>query len=324
MKAIHQERYGGPEGLALRELERPVIGRSDVLVRVEAAGLHIGDTFVVRGSPFPVRLMFGLRRPRYGVPGLDLAGRVEAIGERVTRFKIGDEVFGGSGGTCAEYARATEDHLALKPAGLSFAEAAAMPTSGLAALHCLRNGGRLKAGQRVLINGASGGVGTFAVQIARALGAEVTAVCSTANVELVRSLGADHVIDYTRDDFTHGEQRYELVLDNIENRSLSEVRRVLTPDGTLVLNSGTGAGGLRFLVRLLRPVLLSPFVGHNLRRVVSNPKREDLELLGRMVEEGRLRPVIGTTYALEETPDALRHLETGRSRGKVVVAVAPA
>jgi NADPH:quinone reductase-like Zn-dependent oxidoreductase len=209
-----------------------------------------------------------------------------------------------------------------KPASLTFEEAAAIPTSALAALHGLRDAGRLEPGQRVLINGASGGVGTFAIQIAKALGAEVTAVCSARNADLVRALGADHVIDYTTEDFTRTGPRYDLVLDNIENRALRDVRRVLAANGTLALNSGTGAGGLRLLIRLIRPVLLSPFVRHNLRRCVSTPNQADLQLLKALVEQGELRPVIDAAYPLTGTVAALRHIETGRARGKVVVAVA--
>lgn len=270
--------------------------------------------------------MSGLRRPRYGVPGYDVCGYVAAVGSSVTGLKPGDEVFGlclwPAAGACAEYARAAPDKLALKPAGHTFEEAAAVPTSASAALHGLRDAGRLQAGQKVLINGASGGVGTFAVQLGKVLGAEVTGVCSTRNVELVRSLGADHVIDYTREDFTKAGQRYDLILDNIENRSLADVRRALAPDGTLVLNSGTGAGGLHLLARLVRPVVLSPFVRQNLRRYLSTPNKADFEFLKALVEEGKLRPVIDTSYSLDETAAALRHIETGRASGKVVVAVA--
>jgi NADPH:quinone reductase-like Zn-dependent oxidoreductase len=329
VKAIVQDRYGAPDDvLELRDIETPAVRKDEVLVRVHAAGLHRGDTFGVRGSPFPVRIMCGLRRPRYGVPGLDVAGQVEAVGSEVARFRPGDEVFGScrwpSAGACAEYARAAEDHLVHRPAGLTVQEAAAIPTSALAALHALRDAGTLKPGQKVLISGASGGMGTFAVQIAKALGAEVTAVCSTRNVELVRSLGADHVIDYTRDDFTRGGPRYDLILDNVENRSLSEVRRALTPEGTLVLNSGTAFSGPRIFVRVLWPVVLSRFVSHNLRRNLSNPTHADLDVLKGLVEEGRLRPAIDSTYPLAETPAALRHIETGHARGKVVVVVSSA
>jgi NADPH:quinone reductase-like Zn-dependent oxidoreductase len=329
LKAIVQDRYRAPDDvLELRDIETPAVREDEVLVRVHAAGLHRGDTFGVRGSPFPVRIMSGLRRPSYGVPGLDVAGTVEAVGGKVTRFRLGDEVFGScrwpSAGACAEYARAAEEHVAPMPTGLNFEEAAAIPTSALAALHALRDAGKLQPGQKVLINGASGGVGTFAVQIAKTLGAEVTGVCSTRNVDLVRSLGADHVIDYTRDDFTHGGPRYDLILDNVENRSLAEVRRALTPDGTLVLNSGTAFSGRKILLRVLWPAVLSRFVSHNLRRNLSNPSPADLQLLKSLAEEGKLRPAIDSTVALEKTPAALSHIETGHARGKVVVVVSSA
>jgi NADPH:quinone reductase-like Zn-dependent oxidoreductase len=236
-------------------------------------------------------------------------------------LRVGDEVFGVGHGTAAEFARASEELVVSKPSSLSFEEAAAIPTSALAALHGLRDAGRLQAGQKVLINGASGGVGTYAVQIAKALGAHVTGVCSGRNAELVRSLGADEVIDYTTTDFTKGDPRYDLILDNIENRSLSEVRRALGPSGTLVLNSGTGASGPGLLVRLIKPVLLSPFSRQNLRRFLSRPNHADLLVLRGLAEEGKLRPVIERTYRLGETSAALRHIESGHARGKVVVAV---
>jgi len=322
MRAIVHERYGAPEAvLGLREIDRPEPGAGEVLVRVRAAGVHAGDCFTVRGAPFLVRIDTGLRRPRRGVPGYDLAGEVVETGEGVTRFAAGDLVFGVGRGTCAEYAVANEDALAAKPEGLSIVEAAAVPTSGLAALHGLRDAGRLEAGRRLLVNGASGGVGTFAVQIGKALGAEVTGVCGPDNVETVRGLGADRVIDYSREDFTRGGTRYDLVLDNVENRSLAECRRVLAPRGTLVLNSGTGARGLRFLVRLVRPLLLHPFVRHRLRRYLSTPNARDLAVLTEMIGAGKVRPVVGRTFPLRETPAALRHLETGHARGKVVVEV---
>jgi NADPH:quinone reductase-like Zn-dependent oxidoreductase len=298
-----------------------VVGEGEVLVRVRAAGLHIGDVFAVRGSPFPVRLASGLRRPKLGIPGLDVAGEVAAVGTGVTRLQPGDLVFGAARGTCAEYTIAKESELVLKPDNLTFEEAAAVPTSALAALHGLR-AGRLERGQRVLIVGASGGVGTFQVQMAKSLGADVTAVCSTRNVELVRSIGADAVIDYTREDFTRAGPRFDLIVDNIENRPLSEVRRALTPRGTLVLNSGTGATGLRMLARLVWPLILSPFVGHTLRRYLSTPNQADLEHLEALLAAGTLRPVIDRAYPLSETPAALRHIESGHARGKVVAAVA--
>ena len=322
MQAMVHDRYGSPDILRLRELARPAIGADEVLIRTRAASLHPGDLFAVLGSPFPVRLVTGLRRPKVGVPGFDVAGTVEAVGTAVTDFRPGDEVFGVGIGTCAELVCAKAAFVVGKPASIGFEEAAAIPTSALAALHGLRDAGGLQPGQRLLVNGASGGVGSFAVQIGRILGAEVTGVCSTANVELVRSLGASHVVDYTHEDFTAGEDRYDLILDNIENRPLSAVRRALTPGGTLVLNSGTGATGLRMLARLVWPLVLSPFTSHRLSRFISNPKRVDLEWLAQRAAEGSLRPVIGSTYALSETASALRLIESGHSRGKVVVTMA--
>lgn len=321
MRAIVHDSYGPPDLLELREIDRPAMGDGEVLVRVRAAALHVGDCFAVRGVPLAMRLATGPLRPRCGVPGFDLAGRVEAVGKGVARFRPGDEVFGATQGTCAEYASAAEDHLAPRPSNLGLEEAAALATSGLTALHGLRDAGRIRAGQKVLVNGASGGVGTFAVQIARSFGAEVAGVCGTANVELVRSLGADHVVDHTREDFTRPGGRYDLILDNVENRALSECRRALTPGGTLVLNSGTGAQGIALLVRLLKPLVLSPFVRQNLRRYLSRPNREDLLLLKDLVESGKLRPVVGRTFPLSETAEALRHIEGGHARGKVVITV---
>ena len=318
MKAIIQETYGPIERLERRDIGLPQAAEREVLVRVHAAGLHIGDVFAVRGSPFIARLATGLGRPRYGVPGFDLAGTVTAVGEGVTTLAVGDEVFGTGRGTAAEFATAGEHELALKPAGLTFDQAAAIPTSGLAALHGLR-AGKVEAGQRVLINGASGGVGTFAIQIAKAFGAHVTGVASTRNLELMRSLGADEVIDYTREDFTTRAGAWELIFDNVENRSLSEVRRALTPDGTLVLNSGTGASGLRMLVRLVRPIVLSRFTRQSMRRFLSNPNHADLMVLRDLVEAGRLRPAIDRTYALDEAVAALQHIAAGHARGKVVL-----
>ncbi len=322
MKAIVQSKYGSPENvLELRDIDAPVVRDDEVLVRVHAAGLHAGDCFTVRGAPFPVRLATGLLKPRNGVPGYDLAGRVEAVGNNVTRFQPGDEVFGACTGTCAEYACAGEDELAHKPVNLTLEEAAAIPTSALAALHALRDVGNVRPGQKVLINGASGGVGSFAVQIAKSFGAEVTGVCSTRNLEMVRSIGADHVIDYSQEDFTQGTQRYELVFDNVENRSLSDCRRALTPDGTLILNSGSGAHGVGLLVRLMKPLLLSPFVRQNLRRYLSTPNHEDLVALKDLVESGKLKPIIEKTYPLTDTAAALAHIEGGHTKGKIVIIV---
>jgi len=321
MKAIVHEQYGAFELLELRDIDKPAINDEQILVRVHAAGLHVGDCFGVRGSPLPMRVVSGIFKPKIGVPGFDLAGRVEAVGAKVTQFKPGDEVFGASVGTCAEYALATENELALKPTDLSFEQAAALPTSALAALHAMRDVMKIKPGQKILINGASGGVGHFAVQIAKSYGAEVTGVCSTANADMVRSLGADHVIDYTREDFANGGPRFDLILDNLENRSLADCRRALTPDGTLLLNSGTGAQGVRMMVRLLKPLLLSPFLRQHLRRYLSVPNHADLVVLKELVEAGKLEPVIGQTYELGETADALRHIDGGHARGKTVVSI---
>lgn len=321
MQAIVHDRYGSPDLLRLRTLEPPTIADDEVLVRSRAAGLHPGDVFSVRGTPFPVRFFSGLRRPKLGIPGLDVAGTIEAVGTAVRHLRIGDEVFGVGIGTCAELVRAKADLIVAKPPSISFVEAAAIPTSGLAALHGVRDAGRLQPGQRLLVNGASGGVGGFAVQIAKLRGAHVTGVSSTATAEMVRSQGADEVIDYTRDDFTDGARRYDLILDNVENRPLSAVRRALTPRGTLVLNSGTGATGLRMLARLVWPLILSPFTPHRLARYLSMPKRADLEWLADRAADGTLRPVVCQTFPLAETASALRLIETGHARGKVVVTV---
>ncbi|GAA5509401.1 NAD(P)-dependent alcohol dehydrogenase [Novipirellula caenicola] len=321
MKAIIQDRYGSPGDLELREIPTPVPAKGEVLVRVQAAAIHVGDVFGVRGAPLLMRVETGWLKPKYGVPGFDCAGRVEAIGEGVTRFRIGDEVFGVCSGACAEFVCASEDRLVLKPNEITFEQAAAVPTSGLAALHALRDVAKIQSGQKVLIIGASGGVGTFAVQIAKSYGAEVTGVCSTTNVDQVRSMGAGHVIDYTREDFADGGTRYDLIFDNVENRSLSDCRRALKPTGTLILNSGTGASGGAFLWRLLKPLLLSPLVSQRLCRYLSTPNAADLDVLAEMLTSAAVTPVIGRTYPLAETADAIRYVETGHAKGKTVIRV---
>jgi len=323
MKAMTYARYGALHGVTLASVATPVVGDDDVLVRVRAAGLHVGDVFGVKGEPLLMRVATGLFKPKHGIPGFDLAGTVEAVGRNVSRFRRGDEVFGAGVATCAEYAIVEEDLLALKPYNLSFEHAAGLATSGLAALHALRDVADVRPGQRVLINGASGGVGHFAVQIAKAFGAEVTGVCGPHNVDMVRALGAHHVIDYTRRDFTEAGPHYDLIFDNVENRSLSECRRALAPTGMLILNSGTGARGLAMFVRLLKPLVVSPFVRHKLRRYLSQPNHEDLDALRRLTESGELSPIISKSFALAETVDALQHIDTGRARGKVVVRVCP-
>jgi len=324
MKAMFLGAYGPPDALALRDLPIPQVGAGEVIVRVQAAGLNIGDCFAVRGEPLPMRIESGLLRPKSGVPGHDVAGIVESVGTAVTKLRPGDAVFGVGRATAAEYAVVAADRLAPAPSNLPLVQAAATPVAALAALHGLRDAGRLKAGQKVLINGAAGGIGTFAVQIAKVLGADVTGVCSTGSAELVRSLGADNVIDYTREDFTRSDRRYDVVFDNVENRSLAECRRVLAPGGTLVLNSGSGERGLKLLVRLLKPLALSPFVRQRLVRYLSKPNTADLMLIKGWIESGSVRPVIDRVFPLNETAAALRHIETGHTRGKVVVRVGTA
>ncbi len=318
MRAVVQVGYGSADVIESREVDRPSVADDEVLVRVHAASLAAGDYFGMRGFPFPIRMVVGFPRPKKDhVVGLDLAGCVEAVGRSVTRFKPGDEVFGEGHGACAELACAPEAMLALKPRELSFEQAAALPTSGATALQALRDHGKVQPGQRVLVNGASGGVGTFAVQIAKVLGADVTGVCSTGNVEAVRSIGADHVIDYTGEDFTQGEARYDVILDNVASHSFAAYRRVLRPGGTLLPSSGHAGMGYIF-----KAFLLSLFVRRQGRPFVARANGDDLDTLGELVEAGRITPVIDRTYPLDETAEAFRYLDQGHARGKVVVVVA--
>jgi NADPH:quinone reductase-like Zn-dependent oxidoreductase len=323
MKAVVQERYGPPDVLELREIETPVAGDDDVLVRVRASGVDQGVWHLMAGLPYLVRLAgVGLRAPKNPVRGYDVAGRVEAVGANVTRFRPGDEVFGTCRGSFAEYARARPDRLAPKPANLTFEQAAAVPISGYAALQAVRDQGKVQPGQRVLIIGAGGGVGTFAVQLSKAFGAEVTGVCSTTKTDLVRSIGADRVVDYTREDFADGRDRHDVILDIAGNRSLSHLRRALAPEGTLVIVGGEGGGRwLGGIDRQLRAHLLSPFVRQNLGTWISTEQEEDLETLRGLLEAGTVTPIIDRTYALSEVPAAIRYLREGRARGKVVVRV---
>ena len=321
MDAIAYDHYGALETPALRRVPVPRLEPGCVLVRVHAAALHIGDCFAVRGAPLPIRLETGLLRPTTGIPGFDFAGQVQDAGRRITGYRPGDAVFGAGRGTCAEYVVVREEHIARKPANLTFEQAAAVPTSALAALHGLRDAAKLRPSQSCLIIGASGGVGTFAVQIAKLLGAEVTGVCGTANVGLVRSLGADRVIDYTVEDFAESPAQYDVIFDNLENRPLADCRRALRPQGTLVLNSGTGARGWKLMTRLLKPLLLSPFVSQNLRRYLSEPNQADLDILRESLEAGKLIPAVDRVFPLAETVEALRYIETGHARGKVVVKI---
>jgi NADPH:quinone reductase-like Zn-dependent oxidoreductase len=323
VKAIVQDKFGPADGLELRDIETPEIGPTEVLVRVHAAGVDRGVWHVMTGLPYPIRLAgYGFRAPKYGVPGSDLAGVVTAVGADVTRFAPGDEVFGTGIGTYAEYARARQDQLAAKPTTLSFEQAAALPTSGVTALQALRDRGAVQPGQHVLVIGASGGVGTFAVQLAKAFGAEVTGVCSTTKVDRVRSLGADHVVDYSRDDFAATGTRYDLILDVGGNTSLSRLRRALTPKGTLVIVGGETSGKwLGGTDRQVRAMVLSMFVSQKLGTFIAAVKHEDLLVLAQLAESGQLTPAVDRTFALAEAPKAIRHLEEGHARGKVVVTI---
>ena len=322
MRAVVQQRYGPPSVLRTTEVDLPLPGPGDVLVKVGAASVHPGDYFVMTGKPYVLRLVFGLRRPRHGIPGRDFAGVVAAVGKHVTAVRPGDEVFGWStAGTLAEYACVPADHVAPVPVGTSLVEAAAVPTSALTALQAMRDVAKVRPGQTVLITGASGGVGSFAVQIAKALGAEVTGVCSTRNVDLVRSLGADHVVDYTRTDFTRAESRYDVILDNVEAQPLAAVRRALTPAGTLIPNSGRGGRWLGPLARIVRARVLSGFTRQHLKPFASVEKPRDLLTLADLLTTGQVTPVIDRTYPLEEAADALCHVGAGHTRGKVVVTI---
>ena len=322
MKAIVQDRYGAAEVLESQDIDRPEIGEGEVLVRVRAASIHVGDVIVMTGSPFLVRLATGLRKPKNRVPGTDIAGTVEAVGKDVNGLRAGDDVFGWCKGGFAEYASASEDHFALKPANLTFDQAAAVGVSATTALQLLRDDGHLQPGDKVLINGASGSVGTFAVQIAKAFGAEVTGVCSTKNLELVRSIGADHVIDYTKEDFRKGGPRYDLILDNVGDRSMAATRRALTPDGMLLSNGGGHAGGA--LGRVIRLAIVSMVVRQQGQPSVKSQNRADLQVLKELVEAGKVQPVIAGTWPLREAPEAVGHVAAGHARGTVVIAIDPA
>ena len=323
MKAIVRDTYGSAGVLELRDIDKPEIGDDEVLVRVRAAGVDQGVWHVMTGLPYPIRLAgYGLRAPKTPVLGADVAGVVEAVGNDVTRFQPGDEVFGIAKGSYAEYARARADRLAPKPANLSLEQAAVVAISGLTALQAVRDHGRVESGQKVLVIGASGGVGTYAVQLAKAFGAEVTGVCSTTKVDIVRSIGADHVIDYTRDDFAAGEQRYDVVVDIGGNSSLSRLRRALTRKGTLVIAGGeTDGRWLGGSDRQVRALLLSPFVGQKLGTFVSRENHEDMIVLKELIEAGKVTPVIDRTYPLSEVSAAIRYMREGRARGKLVITV---
>jgi NADPH:quinone reductase-like Zn-dependent oxidoreductase len=324
MKAIvhsRYSRYGPPDVLELNDIDKPVVNDDAVLVRVHAAAVGKGDWLTVRGLPYVARMRYGLPNPKHSVPGFDVAGRVEAAGSNVTQLQQGDEVFGWCDGSFAEYASVPQGQLARKPTNLSFEQAAAVPISGFAGLQALRDTGAVQPGQKVVIIGASGGVGSFAVQLAKAFGAEVTGVCSTKSIDMVRSIGADHVIDYTQQDFTRSGQRYDLILEMAGNRSLADLRRALTPKGTLVLVGGSGGKWFMGTGRTLRAVLVSPFVGQRLRSFLSKPRGADLVVLQKLLEAGKLTPVIDRTFPLSETAEAIRYVGERSTQGKTVITV---
>jgi NADPH:quinone reductase-like Zn-dependent oxidoreductase len=322
MKAITQDRYGAPDVLGLSEIDPPALVHGGVLVRVYAAAVHPGDVFVLNGVPYLTRPAFGLRRPRVGVRGYDLAGRVEAVGRDAGRFQPGDEVFGWTtSGSLAEYVCVDQDRLALKPANVTMAQAGAVTVSAMAALHALRDAARVQPGHRVLIVGASGGVGTFAVQIAKSLGAEVTGVCSTRNGDLIRSIGADHVVDYTREDFTRHGQTYDVILDNVEAQPLAAVRRALAPRGTLVLNSGRGGRWIGPLGRWAKAGVRSLLTRQRLRPNLQRETPQDLIVLKELIEDGAVTPVVDRTYPLSDAARALAYVGAGHARGTVVVTL---
>jgi NADPH:quinone reductase-like Zn-dependent oxidoreductase len=322
MKAVIREAYGSVDVLRLGEVAKPAAGDGEALVRVLAAGVDQGVWHLMVGMPYVMRLVgFGVRAPKNPLLGYDVAGRVEAVGANAGAFRPGDEVFGTCRGSFAEYAVARADRLAAKPDNVSFEQAAATPISGYAALQAARDHGKVKAGQRVLIIGAGGGVGTFAVQIAKADGAEVTGVCGTAKTELVRSIGADHVIDYTKEDFADARVRYDVILDIAGNRPLSQLRRVLTPRGTLVIVGAEDAGNWLGIRRQLRAASLSPFVHQKLGFFISKERSQDLEALRNLLETGAVRSIVDRTFPLDAVPEAIRYLREGRSHGKVVITV---
>lgn len=323
MQAIVQHEYGSPDVLKLDEIDKPIAGDDDVLVQVRGSSVNPADWHTSTGTPYLVRAMGGgFRRPKRTILGSDVAGRVEAVGKNVSQFQPGDDVFGIGEGAYAQYVCASEALLEMKPANMTFEQAAAVPIAAFTALQGLRDHGQVQPGQRVLINGASGGVGTFAVQIAKTLGADVTAVCSTRNVDMVRSIGADQVVDYTQEDFTQtGDARYDVLIDNVGNRHLSECRRALSSEGVYVMIGGPKGRWLAPVPRLIRAVVSFKFVGQKFRFFVARSNKADLTHLKELIESGSVMSVIDRQYSLSEVPEALRYLGEGHSRGKSVITV---
>jgi NADPH:quinone reductase-like Zn-dependent oxidoreductase len=326
MKAVVYTDYGSPEVLEIRDVKKPAPNDDQILIKVRAASVNPLDWHFMEGTPYIMRAMgVGLRKPKDPRLGVDMAGQVEAVGKNVTQFKPGDEVFGGKTGAFAEYVCARADRaIALKPANVTFEQAASVPIAAITALQGLRDKGKVQAGQKVLINGASGGVGTFAVQIAKSFGANVTGICSTRNLDMVRSLGADHVIDYTKEDFTKGDERYDVILDNVGTQPLSGFRRVLKPNGICVMIGGGGPNDGGLIGPMGRPVkalLMSPFISQKMGMMMAELNKEDLTILGDLMQSGKVKPVIDRTYPLSQIAEAMRYLEAGHARGKVIITV---
>ncbi len=326
MKAALRTRYGPPDVIQIKDVEKPVPKNNEVLIKVRAASVNPLDWHTMRGEPYLARMMGGLREPKDARLGVDVAGQVEAVGRNVTHFNPGDEVFGMCKGAFAEYACTSESALAMsalaiKPANVTFEQAASLPVAAFSALQGLRDKGQLQAGQKVLINGASGGVGTFAVQVARSFGADVTGVSSTRNVDMVRSLGADRVIDYTQEDFTKSGQRYDLILDCVGNHSLLACQRVLNPRGICIVITGPDGRWLGPVARMLKALVLSPFVSQNFLPFIAKPGKEDLAIMLEFMAAGKMTPVIDRRYRLNDVPEAIRYLEQGHARGKVIITL---
>jgi len=322
MKAVVYRCYGSPDVLELADVEKPTPADDEILVKIRAASVNPLDWHYMRGSPYFMRLGAGLGAPTVTRLGVDFAGTVEAVGKDVTRFKLGDGVFGGRTGAFGEYVTVREDRaVVLKPAEVTFEQAASAGVAGITALQALRNHGKIKPGQKVLINGASGGVGTFAVQIAKSMGAEVTGVCSTRNVEMVRSIGADDVFDYKKEDYTESGNRYDLIVDMVSNHSLLKIRKVLSPEGTLVMVGGPSGNWLKPLMGPLKAFLLSPFIDQDVGMMLAEFNQEDLTMLGELMQSGEVTPVIDSRYTLSEVPNAIRYSEEGHARGKIVITM---